>query len=148
VLALRRSLIFGGAALAAAVAAVAVVFSLDGPAGSAGASSDAAALEGPEWALVSLGGRKVEGEREVSARFDNGQLTGFASINRYFGSYTVEDGRLSVGPIAATKMGGPEPLMRQEDAFLRALETASAFTRSGETLTITTDAGELVFTVK
>lgn len=147
---INRSLALGGAALAAAIAGIAVMLSLGGPAGPAGASeeSGAAALEGGEWTLVSLDGEKVLAEGEVSAQFDGGQLSGAASVNRYFGSYTVNGAQLSISTIGSTKMAGPEPLMQQEQSFLSALATASSFSRSGQTLTITTDSGDLVFNAK
>jgi heat shock protein HslJ len=146
---INRSVVAGGAALALVIAAIGVVLSLGGPGGTAGATqSGAEAIEGVEWTLVSLGGEKAAADREVSAEFAGGRVSGLASVNRYFASYSVSGSQISVSEIGATKMAGPEPLMEQEQSFLSALATASSFSRSGDTLTITTAAGDLVFDAK
>jgi heat shock protein HslJ len=146
---INRSLAAGGAAIALVIAAIGVALSLGGRGGTAGAAEGGAeAIEGIEWTLVSLGGQKAAADREVSAQFEGGRVSGLASVNRYFASYTVSGSQISVSEIGATKMAGPEPLMQQEQSFLSALGTASSFSRSGDTLTITTAAGDLVFDAK
>ncbi len=109
--------------------------------GSGGASAEGepsprdvvAAVRGHEWRLVGL---VVAGTptpivpgSAITIRFDdNGLARGAASLNRYQRGYRLgPDGALGwVGPgFAATRMAGPPDLMRQEAAFLEALQTAS-----------------------
>lgn len=64
---------------------------------------------------------------------ESGRVEGFAGVNRFHGGYRItEEGGLSIGPIASTKMAGPGPLMRFEGAFLRALEASTGIERDGE----------------
>ena len=60
-------------------------------------------------------------------------MAGKAAVNRYTGQYTAGAcgpdgiGSLSVGPVATTKMAGPEPAMRAEDAYLGLLAQARGY---------------------
>jgi META domain len=44
-------------------------------------------------------------------------------VNRIAGAYSVEGVVLSLGPLAVTRMMGPEPLMAEEQAVLAALSS-------------------------
>lgn len=51
-----------------------------------------------------------------------GKVSGFSSVNRYFGKMDIDDrGSITWSPLGSTRMAGPEDLMQQEDAFLKAL---------------------------
>ena len=111
------------------------------------------ALEGTDWVLVSYG---QQGEQkaaldrtEVTATFDRaeGRVTGNGSVNRYFGGYTVDGNRLTVGAnLGSTKMAGPADAMQQETAYFGLLGAAESYRIQGERLEITTaDGGLLVF---
>ncbi|MFI2812179.1 MULTISPECIES: META domain-containing protein [Microbulbifer] len=64
-----------------------------------------------------------------------GNVMGKSGINTYRGSLQITDNGLilwDTSSFASTKMAGPEPLMQQENQFLRALAgTRQAFTKSG-----------------
>jgi heat shock protein HslJ len=84
-----------------------------------------AALEGSSWSLREWSeGAVGPSGFEISARFAEGRMAGKAAVNRYTGQYTAGAcgsdgiGSLSVGSVATTKMAGPEPAMRAEDAYL------------------------------
>jgi heat shock protein HslJ len=53
----------------------------------------------------------------------DGKINGFASINRFFGSIEINpQGQVKWSKaLGSTRMAGPEELMKQEDAFLKAL---------------------------
>ena len=52
----------------------------------------------------------------------DGTVSGFASINHFFGSIKWDDqGEIQWSPLTSTKMAGPVELMAQERAFLEAL---------------------------
>jgi heat shock protein HslJ len=96
-------------------------------------------IAGAQWRLVRLTvdgkERPLVSEGTPTLAVDGaGKVQGFASVNRYFGQAAfAEGGRLRwVGPLGATRMAGPEPLMDQEQAFLTALERArTAAVRGG-----------------
>ncbi len=75
-----------------------------------------------EWLLEDLGGRGVMDMVQTTLAFDGeGRVSGSGGCNRFTGSYTFTDGRLSFSPLAGTKMMCPEAVMDQEDRFQMAL---------------------------
>jgi heat shock protein HslJ len=88
-------------------------------------------LNGSEWQLVSVGGAPAAPESEATILFSMGRVSGTTGCNRYNGSYSESHGGiLEFGPIASTMMACPEPQMRHEQAFLRALDETAAYTLS------------------
>ena len=87
-------------------------------------------LEGPVWRLTQLGRElPLAGEVEISARFQDGKLSGSAGCNRYGADLHPGDGpqALTLGPVIATRKLCPDPQMAAEDRFLPALERATGF---------------------
>lgn len=64
----------------------------------------------------------------------DGRASGFAGVNRYFGTYTLDsDGAFLMKGMGSTKMAGPPDEMRGEQEFLEALQnTTSAKMESGD----------------
>lgn len=75
---------------------------------------------------------------------DDGKVTGTTDCNRFFGSYTIEDNKLSFGPIASTKMFCRES---QKDIFLKQLGEVQSFLVIDNQLVleIKFDSGQLLF---
>lgn len=105
----------------------------------------ASGLEGPTWRLVTLGDRDepalAAAAQGVTAQFANGVVTGFSGCNRYRGGFTLEGNRLTVGPLAGTKMACPPPAMAIETAFHEALAGTSQFTTEQGQLILTSTSG-------
>ena len=104
---------------------------------------EAVQLEGTEWVLDSYlnqDGQLVEPITGTftSANFEDGQISGNASCNNYFGGYELDGSNISIGPLASTEMfcGDPPGVMDQEMAFLSAMGSAAEFK---------IEAGQLVF---
>jgi len=114
------------------------------------------ALEETEWVLVSYGPKDAQqaalSTAEVTATFDRaeGRVSGNGSVNRYFGSYTVDGNKLTIGEnLGSTKMAGPADAMNQEMAYFNLLAAAESFKIAGERLEIaTSNGGLLVFEVR
>ena len=105
-------------------------------------------LEGTKWVLSAYA---VDGTMKdalvtatTDATFSDGQVSGSAGINRYNGPYEVDGDKLSVGPLASTKMAGDAMIMEQEAAFLMALESAASYEIDGDTLVIMDSSGAAV----
>jgi heat shock protein HslJ len=99
-------------------------------------------LEGA-WLLEDLGGRGVIDMVQTTIEFDgNGGVLGSGGCNRYTGSYTFEDGRLTFGPLAGTKKMCPGAVMDQEDRFHRALGAVERVALDGPFLLIFVEATE------
>jgi len=106
------------------------------------------ALQGTPWTLESYGeaGNEqtvLEGT-EITAAFEEGKVTGSAGCNRYFGGYEVNGSKLSFSPLGSTRMACPEPIMKQEQTFLSALQGAESYEIRGSTLTITSAGGNVL----
>ena len=116
-------------------------------------SRSLAALAGRQWVLREWrAGERFEGKPVVTLGYSEGRLTGRAGCNRYTADAKpgAVGGDLVVGPIAATRMMCPEPVMAVESRFLDALAAAKrwALLPSGDlALTHGTERGEatLVF---
>jgi heat shock protein HslJ len=104
-----------------------------------------AQLEGTNWYLSNT----IPGT-SISLVFANGNISGFAGCNSYNTTYTTTlaagpTNSISVGPIGAGQALCDEPIMNQEQAYLADLGTASSYTISGNSLILTTAAGQLSF---
>ncbi len=102
-----------------------------------------------EWHMVSY--RDAEGNTvsalentKVTAAFGtDGQVTGSAGCNTFFGSYTTDKQTISIGPPGLTMMycETPAGVMDQETGYLAALEDAAAYQIGGDDLTLHTEDG-------
>lgn len=92
--------------------------------------------------------RELPAGLTTEATFAGDSVTGRAAINTYRGAFQADgaEGGLSVGPLASTQMGGPPEALAAETDYLRALESAAAFSSDGETLTISDASGATVLT--
>jgi heat shock protein HslJ len=112
-------------------------------------SSTAGSLEETEWVLTRANEPAINAaDAQISITFADGQAAGSGGINQYSGQYeTGPGGALDIGPIAATKIGGPAPLMEAEVAYFQLLEDTASYSIHAETLTFYNWAGSeiLVF---
>ena len=70
---------------------------------------------------------------------ENGKVAGIASINRYFGNFSLkEDGEIIWSKaFGMTRMAGPPELMEQEATFMKALPQTSRMYLKMEKLQLT-----------
>jgi heat shock protein HslJ len=73
---------------------------------------------------------------------EDGSLHGSTGLNRFRGSWTVDEGRLFVEVTATTLMAGPPELMTQEQRVLELLATSQSAVVDGETLTFADGNGQ------
>ena len=91
----------------------------------AGFPGDARASElaGSEWGL------SKKPERFIRFQAD-GRVSGTGGCNRFFGSYTLSGNKLSIGPLASTRMLCAPNIMKAERQFHMNLENVVTFKRS------------------
>lgn len=90
---------------------------------------DFAALAG-DWVLDSLEDEKWLGELRVTMNLsDSGRFSGSGGCNRYFGVFTLAEGKLSTGPIGSTMMACEQAAMDLEYRYLASLEKVASITR-------------------
>lgn len=83
-------------------------------------------------------------DAQITISFNPAELryAGKAAVNRYFGTYKADGGKLTLGPAGVTMMMGPEPLMQAEQNYLQSLAKVVSFERKGDELTLTTSDGQ------
>lgn len=97
----------------------------------------AAPLQGTEWLAEDIGGRGVLDIVQSTLTIEGGgKISGSGGCNRYFGTVTVEDGKIKVGPLGATQMACVPAQMDQERKFLDALSNTRGYRIEGSKLTL------------
>jgi len=109
------------------------------------AGTNSASLKDTSWELVSYGAIEnpilaLPDVEAVIAFGADGNLTGNAGCNHFFGSYKVSKDQLTVGPVGSTEMYC-ENAMDQEMAVLMLLNGTLTFESDGNTLTIFSEDG-------
>ncbi len=132
-----------------AVGAVAVALLTSAGCSSSTAADNSTALEGKVWKATEIAGTTVlatEGY-QATAEFASGTLSGSGTVNRFSAEYTTEAGdKITISQPAATLMAGPPDAMAQEQAYFSALEKATQFAVTADTLTLTDDQGTTLVT--
>lgn len=109
------------------------------------APSHAADLAGSEWRPTVIGNKVVPKHAEIFVRFEaKGRLTGNGGCNGFFGSYHISSNNLEIGPLGATRMACPEPVLDREGTFMKALQLAKSFKRDGINLELIDEGGTVV----
>lgn len=106
-------------------------------------------LAGTSWEVISYNNGKeavvsVIIDTQITANFgEDGELTGSASCNDYFGPYETDGENISMGPFGTSRMAcqGPEGIMDQENQYLAALETADTYKIDGIRMNMRTADG-------
>ena len=78
---------------------------------------------------------------QITANFgEDGQLTGNAGCNDYFGPYETDGRKISMGPFGTgrTACSEPEGIMEQESQYLAVLETADTYKIEGNSMNMRT----------
>jgi heat shock protein HslJ len=92
-------------------------------------------------------------ESEITAVFGpDGTVAGSSGCNTYSGSYTVDNGALTISQMISTQKACDTPtgVMDQESAYLAALQSSVSFQNDGATLTLMNADGQntVSFTAK
>lgn len=85
-------------------------------------------LTGVSWRPEVVGAESMPEDSGMFVRFEvDGSFKGNGGCNSFFGSLEQSESGVSVGPIGATRMACPEPIMNRETAFITALQTTKQF---------------------
>jgi len=106
----------------------------------------APALGGTSWTLASIEALGASTGTlpgaDITLDFSaDGQANGAAGCNTYNGTYTLTGDTLTFGPLITTRMMCPEPIMKQEQAYLAMLSNPSTVKLETNSLTLTFDGG-------
>lgn len=105
-------------------------------------------LVGKEWILQSFIDNsesiKLLPDSEITIQFDQDEVTGSGSCNRYFGSYKIIDtNNISIGPLASTEMACPD-IMEQEMKYLTAIQKINTIQVTENKLILSSDDDQTV----
>ena len=105
-------------------------------------------LAGTSWRVTGVnqnGGVQTSALTEkLTAEFGaDGALTGNGGCNNFNGTYVVDGSAITISDVASTMMGCEQDVMDQEQEYLAALQRATTFTRSGDTLELRDGTGAL-----
>lgn len=109
----------------------------------AGCRSSGDPLQGTAWRLQAWSVSSIDPATiTITLEFADGQISGSSGVNTYSGPYkTNSDGTFSTGNLAVTEIGGPEPAMRAERAYLNLLGNARSYEIADDSLTLFDDGG-------
>lgn len=105
----------------------------------ASAADRLSSLAGSEWGF--------EQGSDTYIQFAEKDVSGFAGCNRFRGSYTFADGKLSFGPLANTRMACPPEQMETERKVLQLLEATKAADATHKTLILQDGTGATLATL-
>jgi heat shock protein HslJ len=112
-------------------------------AGTAAAQTTPAVAEGPGiWRLISLNGESPQ--NPITLAFtDDGRIAGQAPCNTYFAAAKVDESRITVSDIGATRRACPG--LDEEGRYLHALSRVVLIERQGVRLTLSGHGVHLEF---
>ncbi len=93
-------------------------------------------VERSRWDLVRLYGAPPLALAPITLVFEEGQVLGHAGVNQYFAGFTLEGSSFDVDSIGTTRRSGPPDITAQENAFLKALQSATSLVLDGEELAL------------
>ena len=98
------------------------------------------ALIGHEWRCTRIGSRTLSEDRTPTLLMtDEGKASGFAGVNRWFGTYSVDGSTLKFGMMGMTRMAGPPDRMQLEQAYADALAAVTRWSVSSGRLQLSED---------
>ena len=97
-----------------------------------------------EWVITNVNGKSTEGgDRQAEIMFDGkGKVNGNASVNSFFGEYTVNGDSLKFGTMGMTRMMGQS--MEIEDAINKALGEVATVKVDGDKAEVLDAQGKVV----
>ena len=103
-------------------------------------------LEGTSWTLIEIDGREPAGDSVPTLAFDEeGNISGSAGCNTYFGTPTIEGSSISMGPLSTTRMACPGAAGLLETAFLAAMDEVDSYTIDSQGRLVLEGGAVLVF---
>ena len=98
------------------------------------------ALIGNEWRCTRIGSRTLTDDRTPTLLMTaEGKASGFAGVNRWFGTYSVDGSTLKFGMLGMTRMAGPPERMQLEQTYADALAAVTRWSVSSGRLQLSED---------
>lgn len=87
-----------------------------------------ASITATAWRPKVVGVESMPADSGMFVQFEvDGSIKGHGGCNSFFGSLEKTESGIAVGPLGATRMACPDPVMRRETAFMNALQQTERF---------------------
>jgi heat shock protein HslJ len=99
-----------------------------------------------EWQLTSLNGKAPLAGSSITAKFENGEVSGSAGCNRYGGQYELDGEKITFSAIFQTEMAcmDPQGVMEQETEYTQTLGQSAGISLSGNQLQLKNASGDTI----
>ncbi len=110
-----------------------------------GAAGGGAELTGVKWRPVTVGEDAIPDDSGMFIQFEvDGSIKGHGGCNGFFGSLEQTKSGVGVGPLGATRLACPEPVMSREMTFLDAVQKTTNFDVGNGDLRLLDDRNSVV----
>lgn len=107
--------------------------------------SSGAEITGIKWRAVSVGEEAIPANSDIYIQFEvDGSIKGHAGCNGFFGSLEQRDSGVGVGPLGATRMACPDPIMSRELTFIDAVQKMASFQSTSDTLSLLDEESDVL----
>lgn len=107
--------------------------------------SSGAEITGIKWLAVSVGEEAIPANSGIYIQFEvDGSIKGHAGCNGFFGSLEQRDSGVGVGPLGATRMACPDPIMSRELTFIDAVQKMASFQSTSDTLSLLDEESDVL----
>jgi len=107
--------------------------------------SSGAEITGIKWRAVSVGEEAIPANSGIYIQFEvDGSIEGHAGCNGFFGSLEQRDSGVGVGPLGATRMACPDPIMSRELTFIDAVQKMASFQSTSDTLSLLDEESDVL----
>jgi heat shock protein HslJ len=107
--------------------------------------SSGAEITGIKWRAVSVGDEAIPANSGIYILFEvDGSIEGHAGCNGFFGSLEQRDSGVGVGPLGATRMACPEPIMNREVGFIDAVQKTASFQSTSDSLSLLNEESDVL----
>jgi putative lipoprotein len=107
--------------------------------------SSGAEITAIKWRAVSIGDEAIPANSGIYIRFEvDGSIEGNAGCNGFFGSLEQRGSGVGVGPLGATRMACPDPIMSREMSFIDAVQKMASFQSTSDSLSLLDEEGNVL----
>ncbi len=107
--------------------------------------SSGAEITGIKWRAVAVGEEAIPANSGIYIQFEvDGSIKGHAGCNGFFGSLEQRQSGVGVGPLGATRMACPDPIMSRELTFIDAVQKMASFQSTSDTLSLLDEENDVL----
>ena len=107
--------------------------------------SSGAEITGIKWRAVSVGEEAIPANSGIYIQFEvDGSIKGHAGCNGFFGSLEQRQSGVGVGPLGATRMACPDPIMSRELTFIDAVQKMASFQSTSDALSLLDEENDVL----